>query len=423
MKHVIRLEKTLCEENRLTYKFSSSLKVFNQKSFFIEYDRPIENPVESINSIPFAAVMAPIAWATGAELILPELDKDYALSLERCTEHFKKWFSKKWSFKTRLDAHLVKNTFAPTRHAMLFSGGLDSMTTYLHHKDKNPRLFTIFGADIPLSRQTFIESYKNKLKSFATSENTSIESIHTDVREIWNLDHLKPYSKNWYGEVAHGLLLSALVAPVAYDSVKTLMLASCSHRAGCVYTCGSEKDLVRQIQWAGTGVVADNHHLSRAEKILTYLKSQPKYYSQLRVCWMQFESLNCGKCEKCLRTICELLINNIDPALCNFKMTTDTLSDLKKRILNDYYIFFGGESALDYWRTIQEKISLVTLEDQYGSRAFFSWFLKFKKIKARQNPVLSRLFSTQLSLKMQLGKWWRFIKSLWVTKDWREVSA
>ena len=46
-------------------------------------------------------------------------------------------------------------------------------------------------------------------------------------------------------------------------------------------------------------------------------------------------------------------MNNIDPVLCNFIMTDQTLPELKKKMLKEYYFFCRGESALDFWRTIQ----------------------------------------------------------------------
>ena len=404
MKHFIRLEELLCEPDRLTYKFSSSLEVFNQKSFFIEYDRDISDAPESIRTVPFAAVMAPIAQATGAELILPSLDEEFAKSLDRCGEYFKKWFSKKWLFTSRLDAPLVRNEFTPDRYAMLFSGGLDSLATYIRHKDKQPLLFTVLGADIPLSHNTFIQLCKEKLEDFARKENVSIRYIRTDVREMLDSESLKRYAGNWYGDVAHGLMLSSLIAPATYDTVKSLMLASCSHRPNCRYTCGSQKELIQEISWGGTSVENDNHELNRCEKIRTYLKQDPRYYSYIRVCWMQFQSLNCSRCEKCLRTICELLMNNIDPARCNFIIDADTLPQLKKRMLKEYYFFFRGESALDFWRTIQEDIRIDEIEDRYGAREFFRWFSGFEKIKQRQNPILLHLSSEWMNTRTVAAK-------------------
>lgn len=412
MKHFISLDEMLCTEDKITYKFSSSLDVFQKNGFFIRYDRPIQKSAESLNVVPFAAVMAPIGWATGAKLVLPALDEEFALSLERCSHYFKKWFSEDWSFASSILAPRVRNTFSPDRPALLFSGGLDSMTTYIRHKEKNPILFTIFGADIPLAQHAFIEQCKKQFDAFARMENVPLHYIYTDMRDALRLDKLKTYCKNWYGDVAHGLMLLSLAAPSSSHEVQTLMAASCSHRAGACYPCGSEKDLIQEIRWAHTGVESDNHGVDRLGKIRNYLKKNEKYYPYLRVCWQQFEDWNCSRCEKCLRTICELLLNNIDPALCHFHIDNETLPRLKKEMLNRYDFFFRGENALDFWRTIQENVCLHDLADRYGAVEFFEWFSDFEKIKKRQHPLALHFFGALIDARNLASKVGRPLKAL-----------
>jgi hypothetical protein len=405
MSGFISLDRISHQDGQLVYEFESNLPFFRKREFFIRYDRTRPGLNESVNAIPFAAVMAPVAWASGAELRIPLLDREFAQSLDRCRDRFRHWFSNRWSFGGRLKTSIVSNVRQTQGTAMLFSGGLDSMATYVRHRDEKPALFTIFGADIPVAMTRFIDLCKAHLDAFAQKEGATLRYIQTDIRDILDFGRLKRFAPNWYGEVAHGLLMSSLIAPVGYDSYDRLLIASCSHRPGCGYACGSDAQLMREVRLAGMQVASDSDELSRCRKIALYLKDHEDLHRYLRVCWMQFESLNCGRCEKCLRTICELLVNGIDPERCNFKMSARTLLDLKKKMISEYYLFLKGESTLDFWRDIQASIRPEQIaDDRYGSREFFGWFAGFKKIQSRQNPALLHLAGMFLDVRAAGGR-------------------
>src|SRR5581483_1134584 len=127
-----------------------------------------------------------------------------------------------------------------------------------------------------------------------------------------------------------------------------------------------------------------------------YFKDRPDLYPYLRVCWMQFEAFNCGRCEKCLRTICELLVNNVDPALCNFRIDRNTLVDLRRRIEKNYYVTFRSESVLDFWRAIQAAIDLEGIVDLHGSKGFFIWLAGYGRLKSRQNGTMRKIVNVML---------------------------
>lgn len=38
---------------------------------------------------------------------------------------------------------------------LLFSGGVDSLASYIRHREKKPNLIMIWGADIPISQEGF----------------------------------------------------------------------------------------------------------------------------------------------------------------------------------------------------------------------------------------------------------------------------
>jgi len=406
MSQFIELYNLKCDGKVLTYEFYSSLDVFNKQKFFIEYPKPIAEPLESMNAIPFAAVMAPISWATGANLVIPHLDAAYAQALEAASLFWKKCFTDAWSFRGQLFTRSVRQKRQRReKTGMLFSGGLDSLTSYVKNREKKPELFTVIGADFPYAKTDFASMCKEKLfEQLARQENIDLTYIHTNIGEILNLKSLERYAKNWYGAVQHALMLTALVAPLTHHYLKTLLIASCSHKPNLDFPCGGEPEVVRKLRWGNTAVQDDLYEMNRAQKVAAHLKGRNEFYPYLRVCWAQFKEMNCSRCEKCLRTICELLLNNMDPNQLNFNVTPETLPALKTKLTRKFNLIFrGNEMQINYWRAIQETVRLNELQDLYGSKSFFQWFKDFVRLKKRGSRIVLFLLMPYFALRDALS--------------------
>ncbi len=392
MKSYIRLDSVSFDgAKRILYSFSSNLNLFHKKSFYVRYDHSVEKTPESILAVPFAALMAPVAWATGAELYMPSLDDAYASALEKCEGYWKKCFPK-WPFSHRLTARLVENAVStPEKYGMLFSGGLDSISTYVGRRERRPELYVVIGADIPDARKSFIRQCQEKIfDDFARTENVPLNYIYSDIKEVLDRKKLQRYAANWYSAVQFGLVLTALTAPLTHGKIKSLFISSCSHRIDYTRPCAGDPEAVRPLRWGGTQVEDDLNECARVEKAAKYLKPYPELYKYLRVCWMQHEKINCGRCEKCYRTICELLVNNVDPNEVNFSIDETSLENLKEIVLHKFNLFFrGNDTTLDYWRAIRRAVNLEEIQDMHGSKKFFAWLIRFKRLNQTQNRLLA----------------------------------
>lgn len=392
MKPFIKLESLSWKAPVLEFSFTTSLNIFRKNSFYIKYDCPISDPNESINAIPFAALMMPICWATGADLILPSLDAVFSESLERCSGYWRKCYPR-WSFAHRLMTRRVKNEVSGgSKSGMLFSGGIDSLCTYLRHREESPELFVVMGADIPESKTDFIRVCKERIfNDLARSQGIKLNYIHTDMKEVIDKKKIRRFSSNWYGAVQFSLMLTSLTAPLSYRRLKKLIIAGCSHGVNYQCPCAGDPEVVQNIRWGGTEVQDDSNEISRFEKVAHFLKGSPELFKYLRVCWVQFDEINCGQCEKCYRTLCELLANNIDPNQANFHFDQGSLLLLKSKLLHSYHLFFrGNEAVLTYWRDIQRNMDLAKIKDIHGSREFFEWFSRFDRIRQHTPRWLTR---------------------------------
>jgi hypothetical protein len=127
----------------------------NQKNFkgnrlFLTYDQRIEEINKSILSIPALSAVVTVAWATRADVYLESVDACFLRSLTNVESIFGKWFPR-FLFSTEIHVdHIVSDASSGKRCALLFSGGLDSLTSYLRHKGQKPALISVWEATFPL---------------------------------------------------------------------------------------------------------------------------------------------------------------------------------------------------------------------------------------------------------------------------------
>ncbi|MDG6222377.1 MAG: hypothetical protein QCH99_03855 [Candidatus Bathyarchaeota archaeon] len=389
--------------------FSKNLKKYFQcSSFFAKYDVTLQNVGLSILNVPVIADIIPLAWAVGADIFVKELDKNFLSSLETVKTVMRKWYPD-FSFSTTFHIdNQVTNFYPQTNNALLFSGGLDSICSYVACKNKKPILILIWGGDIPLAEKQFWVKVKQKYKKFADRENSQLHIIKSNSRELLNEKNLvADFGKfctgnSWWGAVQHGFSSLGLCAPIARtENLGKIFIASSvnpvSLKNGGIW--GSHPLIDNNISWGPTKIVHHGDEFSRQEKIRFVLKpyiERDGNYPFLRVCYSQFKKLNCGKCEKCLRTITGLVWEDIDPNACGFKIDNDCFNFLKKFLVTNLPVI-QSHSNTAMWLDVQSHIPDNVSVDMYNSKEFFEWFRNFnlskkskpKKSKYRVNYILN----------------------------------
>lgn len=386
---VIKIEELKILENRLVlFKLSYPKKIkkyFLSNFFWVKYDEDMHDVSKSILDIPAVSNILPLAWAIGANIYVKELDKRYLESVNRITSVMKRWYPK-LSFSTNIDVEkTVSNSFAGEGYGLLFSGGIDSTTSYIRNKNKKPDLIMVWGADIRLDREEFWRKVKKKYKDFADQENVKLNFIKTNMRQFINERLLTMEfgryltDSSWWGALHHGIGLLGLCAPITVTKhIKTILSPASHTRELFEYRWGSHPLIDNQMSWAGVKVVHDSYDLSRQEKIRCVLKDyirNSKRYPLLRVCWSQFRDFNCGKCEKCLRTVAGLVLENIDPNKCGFNIDSNFFDFLKQNFIERRFTLSPGKVFL--WKGIQRYIPKTMDHNLYGCKEFFEWFKDF----------------------------------------------
>ena len=368
---------------------SKSLKkYFRDFHFFSRYDAEIDAD-NSILNIPVLSIVLPLAWITGADVYVDELDKTFAESAQALQREYKKVYLKA-PFTTRLVVDkLVENEDSPNNTALLFSGGVDSTYSLFSNITLNPRLIMIFGiVDIPVSSVTFQEKVETEYSNFARKEGLKINFIRTNGLEILNrrrVNHLWWRYKGqnevyFYQGIGYMIGQMGQIAPLSIGRFNHLLVG-----AGYDYTTeyvrkeihdSSSPITDEKVAWANLRVKHDGS-LHRHEKTLFLKKFINDNRAKLRVCWalpeylLRFNLMNCNKCEKCLRTIAALVYAGIDPNDCGFEVDDSTFYLMRFLIERK---LLSLKHLTHLWKPLQQVIPDKIKEDIHGSKKFLEWF-------------------------------------------------
>lgn len=387
------------KDNKLSVKFLCSKdikKYFLTDYLYVEYSQDIENVDKSILNIPIVSNIITMAWAVGADIYLDTLDSTFLNSLGTIKAVFEEWYPQ-FSFSTNIYLNkVVSNRFNGEGYGLLFSGGVDSITSFIRHRDKDPDLFTIWGADIPVTETKFWEKTKDLINLFADQGGVKVNFIKTNMQHLLNQDLLasKFNIVGWWGAVSHGIMLLSLIAPLTTDRIGTVLIAA-TRTENNNMPWGSHLSIDNNIAWADVNVVHDGYKLSRQEKVRHIAKS-PEYLSYLRVCYSSCSDYNCSHCEKCLRTITALTLEGIDPKSCNFNIDGNSFHYIKDCFIKGK--FTGEAGMISMWADIQTHIPENFDAGLDGGKEFFRWFKEFDLSKYRMNKFRHFLWIISCSI-------------------------
>lgn len=225
-----------------------------------------------------------------------------------------------------------------------YSGGVDAMFTAYRHTNKlagyrNQELRAgvfVHGFDIPLSdSEGFNKAAERNLLALDDLE-MPLFSVKTNIREVSSL--------NW--EHYCGLAISSVL--VGFKNVAgTGLIASGESYDSVVAPWGSHPMTDHLLSSGSFKVIHDGAGYSRSEKIRV-LASWPAGLKNLRVCWVgEDRGVNCGVCEKCVRTRLNFLLAGVSsPACFDGPLKPELLSSISLR----------SDAAKAEWCSIRDEI-------------------------------------------------------------------
>lgn len=359
-----------------TFLFDKSLeKFFQTKEFYIEYGVEINSTNEGLLNIPAIVAILPIAWLTGADVKVTAVDRTFFRSMGLLQKEYSKYYPKP-PWKTEIHADkLTDNKIGAEGKAIGFSGGLDSIYSVARHFEENPLLMFIEGWDIPLEKTEYMKMIRNYFNAFARRAALRLSWIRTNVRYINKGESYGYLNKlirgNVWGSIQQQIWQTGLIAPLSIGRFN-IHLTAAGSRLYCTkespQSCGL--NTTELIGWADLKCKYDGGE-DRWNKIKESLWFIDKFELKLKVCYVEYEKLNCSKCEKCTRTIFHLLGLDLNPNDYGLACDEETIEALYDRI--EKKVGMGYLWPIHYTAAIK---NLHPKKDLYGSMKFFEWMRK-----------------------------------------------
>lgn len=359
---------TKITQNKLKIRINPQLKKYLRANFFVaEYEDKTLDLTKinfSITSIPFITTIIPVIWASDELYTIDVMDEDLFYALKKINNVFRKFYpSLAWSGKL-IPKELKKNYPKQNTNTLgvLFSGGLDAVASSFKHFEKDQLLITIGGSDVKFYEKKLWTRVKKHTQAFSecyNKEYTCIRSNFTTLAYGKRLKQLSPHElTQWWALTSQSLGYTGLTAPLLYHyGIQHLVIGS-SHTADLPMPYGTHPLIDNEINFAGCTVHHDCGHLDRLGKIKLISKTCKNYnlpYPRLRVCWgKDKQGGNCNNCEKCLRTINELLIMSKEPKEFGFEIETKTAIKITKKFFTSGLKLKARQ--LWHWHCVQQQL-------------------------------------------------------------------
>ena len=181
---------------------------------------------------------------------------------------------------------------------MAFSGGVDScFTAWRHHRGcgrltHNLRTgIMVYGFDIPLGKNDIFEMAAEKSRKMLESIGMELITIETNFRQL---------DDNW--EDAHGAGLASCMTLLS-GGFSSGLIGSSDPYQKLNLPWGSNAVSDWMMSSDNFSIINDGAGFDRNQKVRN-IANWPEAKKYLRVCWEgEQKDRNCGRCEKCIRTI------------------------------------------------------------------------------------------------------------------------
>lgn len=263
----------------------------------------------------FVASTLYLAMLRGAKLrVHAPLSPSFLRNLDEVQAIWSCWHPNSQLIEIEADNESESTLDAPERAISMFSGGVDSCFTVWRHTQKLcgrralplQTSIMVHGSEIPLNRPEMFERALQRSQNMLSEVNVRLVPLAT------NLFHTFPpeYIRRWFGT----LLTSSL------------LLFQESHTTGLIPASFPYNELVLPFATTplhdplfSTSRFAIEHDAANSTRVASIkaIASWSGVLENLRVCNQpEFVDVNCGRCEKCVRTILALRLAGVQNPPC-----------------------------------------------------------------------------------------------------------
>ena len=352
------------DRNHVTYRVVVSkglIQYFNSKcEMFVEFGFDISSVPKSILAVPILSNIMQFAWLFDCLVWIEEVDKRFYECLPKIKRGFQEMYRNYGFGGSLIAAKVIDNEYPIEKESeLLFTGGVDATTTFLRIKDTLPILVDTFGwCTNEEDESDVFKADISAINKFAKENHVQTEYIKSNFATFINTETVnrflnKRLHNSWWFGFQHSLAFLGVASIVAfYYHVRTIYIGS-SYTFGQAINCASDPRIDREFAVASCNVIHDAYELNRQEKIKTIVEAKKKSELQqirLRVC--SFKEENCNHCEKCFRTMVEIVAEGGNVNDFGFHIEGDFCEALKsflkdnaKEIDSDHIVFWQDAIA------------------------------------------------------------------------------
>jgi hypothetical protein len=255
-------------------------------------------PFAGLSGDPFLAAAMVLAMQRGGSVSVSEelpVSARLIAGLETYQEIYSQWYRD--LRHTTVDAAARREPTAPTGAVgTFFSGGVDGHYTLLRNRAEVTHLVLCQGLDIPLSELGRWERTRDSVRRTASALGKQVCLVESNVKSALQSDRFDN----------HGAVLASTALGLSFDR---LLIPSSFDYASEPSPWGSHHATDSTLSTGQTLVEYDGM-ASRPTKVRRLIEAGVDL-NDLRVC-NHFTDFNCGRCEKCLRTMVALEVMDTD---------------------------------------------------------------------------------------------------------------
>lgn len=410
------LRKIEIEETIVKYDFDATgclSSFFKSRTMFCDFGMDVSNIPKSILSIPFVGAFVALAWIVDANIWVPELDRTFYEALKSVKNAFQEMHYD-YTLKGRLvPSVLVGNIVEKSNSSMLlFGGGIDAHCSLIRNRGEISHLINIQGWYESIDDENRVaDKEKKHCEQVAMSNGIQSLFVKSNFASILKSDQIDrryrvALHESWWHGFQHAMaFITIAIVPAFLKGISNLIIGS-SNTVGDQVACASDITTDSEYRFACYGsVIHDGFELSRQQKveiIVQYQKKSQKPYP-LEVC--SFNDHNCCSCEKCFRTIIEIIAEGGEISDYNFNIEEPLMCYFEKVMYNHL-----GLWGMDFERKIYWNSTFARIHENWDNikeKDFCNWLLNFDFDKAKRQGLIRyyrQNFFSILKRKLHLSK-------------------
>jgi len=257
---------------------------------------------------PWLTLMLPMAITYGEPLEIPlPIDRVQHDNALRLMEIWRAWYPELELQPIRIVADIDEQASAGERRAAFFSGGIDTFFTVLQNPDLDD-LIIIRGYDLPLQDDTVYEKVLGRLRDAAAQLGKRLVPVRVNFRMTANrtVNVMK---------LSAGPNLASVALALERRWSEVYISAALNRKSMEPFGSHPEVDVLHST--SGLQVVHFGAYETRFEKTLA-IAHHPVVQKHVRVCWVDGQGGNCGRCNKCRRSMLGFQLAGVLPEIQTF---------------------------------------------------------------------------------------------------------